>query len=102
MTRKLLRTHKYGTNMKKEEYFGMAVAEFVAAGMIPFAPNSGGQRDVLDRQSDRLFGSIDETVDLLTVAIMTDSRLSLPSDRFARERFNDKIRHLVWSAVKRW
>jgi glycosyltransferase involved in cell wall biosynthesis len=95
----LLRTHKYGLNMKRNEHFGMAVAEFVAAGMVPFAPNSGGQRDVLEGQSDRLFGSVDEAVNLLTTAITTDIRPTLPPDRFAREHFNDGIRHLVSSAV---
>jgi glycosyltransferase involved in cell wall biosynthesis len=95
----LLRTHKYGMNMKKEEHFGMAVAEFVAAGMVPFAPNSGGQQDVLDRQSDRLFESIDEAVELLDTAITTDAQPILQPDRFSRKRFDEEIRSLVSNVV---
>ncbi|MFC6989403.1 glycosyltransferase [Haloplanus sp. GCM10025708] len=41
---RLLATHKYGLNAKPDEHFGMAVAEYVAAGMLAFAPNSGAAR----------------------------------------------------------
>ncbi|MFB6303833.1 MAG: glycosyltransferase, partial [Haloferacaceae archaeon] len=91
----LLRTHRYGLNAKPAEHFGMAVAEYVAAGMVAFAPDSGGQREVLDRDPDRLFGSVEEAVDLLSAAVESDARPSLPRDRFASDRFAERLRALV-------
>jgi len=95
----LLCTHRYGLNTKPEEHFGMSVAEYVAAGMVAFAPDSGGQRDVLDAREDRLFGSVDEAVDLVAEAVETDARPTLARDRFARERFADGIRAAVAQTV---
>ncbi|MFB6242520.1 MAG: glycosyltransferase, partial [Halobaculum sp.] len=88
----LLTTTKYGLSAKPGEHFGMAVAEYVAAGMVAFAPDSGGQRDVLDGDDDRLFGSIAEAVDLLAAAVERDDRPRRPRDRFARERFHERLR----------
>ena len=91
----LLRTHKYGLSMKENEHFGMVVAEYVAAGMVAFAPASGGQRDVLRRREDRLFDSFDEAVSLVTHAMAADEPPELRSDRFARERFGTSLRRCV-------
>ncbi|MFC6872403.1 glycosyltransferase [Halobellus marinus] len=95
----LLRTHKYGLNLKPREHFGMAVAEYVAAGMVAFAPDSGGQREVLDERTDRLFESVEEAVDLLSAAIEADDRPALPRDRFASRRFRESVRRIVNRAV---
>ncbi|QPV62023.1 glycosyltransferase [Halosimplex litoreum] len=96
---RLLCTHRYGLNTKPEEHFGMSVAEYVAAGMVAFAPDSGGQRDVLDGRDDRLFGSVAEAVDLLSHAVETDARPTLARDRFARDRFADAVRAAVARTV---
>jgi hypothetical protein len=73
----------------------MALAEYIAAGMVPFAHDSGGQRDVLDYHDDRLYGTVDEAVELIVEAIEQDARPRLPTDRFASDRFHRKIRQLV-------
>ncbi|MFB6157865.1 MAG: glycosyltransferase [Haloferacaceae archaeon] len=91
----LLRTHRYGLNAKPEEHFGMAVAEYVAAGMVAFAPDSGGQREVLDGDPDRLFGSVGEAVDLLARAVETGARPTRDRDRFGSDRFAERLRGLV-------
>jgi glycosyltransferase involved in cell wall biosynthesis len=87
----LLCTHKYGLNLKPEEHFGMCVAEYVAAGMVAFAPASGGQQEVLGNRSDRLFDSVGEAADLLDAAIADGDEPSLPTDRFTRERFQSAL-----------
>lgn len=97
----LLRTHRYGLNVKPIEPFGIGVAEFVAAGMIAFAPDAGGQQEVLDGRSDRLFGSIGEAVELLTEAIDSGDRPQLPRERFSPERFKTEIRRHVATALDR-
>ncbi|RLM54108.1 glycosyltransferase [Halobellus sp. Atlit-31R] len=91
----LLGSHKYGLNLKPEEHFGMSVAEYVAAGMVAFAPDSGGQREILDERDDRLFASPTEAVDHLVAAIDADTPPELPADRFTAARFRDEIRRVV-------
>jgi glycosyltransferase involved in cell wall biosynthesis len=95
----LLCTHKYGLNCKPEEHFGMSVAEYVASGMVAFAPDSGGQREVLDGREDRLFGSIEEAIDLIAAAADADDPPALPPDRFGTERFRRAIRDAVARAL---
>jgi glycosyltransferase involved in cell wall biosynthesis len=91
----LLCTHKYGLSLKRNEHFGMVVAEYVAAGMVAFAPASGGQRDVLHNREDRLFDSLDEAVALIVRAAETDEQPDLPPDRFARECFQASLQQYV-------
>jgi glycosyltransferase involved in cell wall biosynthesis len=97
---RLLCTHRYGLNTKPEEHFGMSIAEYVAAGMVAFAPDSGGQREILDGRTDRLFDSVEEAVALLSEAVAADHRPSFPRDRFARDRFADALRDAVARTVR--
>jgi hypothetical protein len=73
----------------------MAVAEYVAAGMVAFAPDAGGQREVLAGRSDRLFDSTADAVSTVAAAVTADARPSLPRDRYASERFHAAIRDHV-------
>lgn len=91
----LLAGHRYGLNPKHGEHFGMALAEYVAAGMISFAHDSGGQRDVVDHADDRLFDTVETAVDLLVDVVERDARPQLSPDRFAADRFHQRIRRLV-------
>lgn len=91
----LLKAHRYGLNLKPDEHFGMSVAEYVAAGMVAFAPDGGGQRDVLDGRSDRLFDGLAGAVETIESAIERGDRPSLARDRFARDRFHRVIERLV-------
>ena len=91
----LLGTHRYGLNLKPDEHFGMTVAEYVAAGMVPFAPASGGQVNVLDGDDDSLFDSPASAASLLADAIESSRRPTLPRDRFGRERFHAALREYV-------
>jgi glycosyltransferase involved in cell wall biosynthesis len=92
---RLLETHRYGLNCKPEEHFGMAVAEYAAAGMVTFAPDSGGQREILDGRADRLFDSTDGAIETVAAAIEAGARPTLPRDRYASERFHTAVRDHV-------
>lgn len=91
----LLATHRYGLNCKPDEHFGMAVAEYVAGGMVAFAPDAGGQREILAERSDRLFTSTADAVATISSAIDDHDRPTLPRDRYASERFHAAIREGV-------
>jgi glycosyltransferase involved in cell wall biosynthesis len=96
---RLLETHRYGLNCKPREHFGMAVAEYVAAGMVAFAPDAGGQREVLASRPDQLFDSTDDAVATVAAAIEDDARPTLARDRYASDRFHAAIRDHVADAL---
>ncbi|MFC7228708.1 glycosyltransferase [Salinirubellus salinus] len=96
----LLGRYRYGLNAKPREHFGMAVAEYVAAGMLPFAPADGGQVDVLDGDRRLLFDDLDGAVDRVASAVETDLRPFLPRDRFGSERFAAAMREHVAAILK--
>ena len=77
----------------------MAVAEYVAAGMVAFAPDSGGQREILDGRSDRLFTAAADAVATISAALDGDDRPTLLRDRYASERFHAAIREEVAAAL---
>ena len=97
--------HRYGLHGKRHEHFGMAVAEFVAGGTVPFVPDNGGQREIVG--SDRLtYSTTDEAVERI------DRVLSNPEEarelrrgtaeierQYGRERFQREIRGVVDDAL---
>ena len=93
--RDLLGRYRYGLNTKPREHFGMSVAEYVAAGMLPFAPADGGQADVLNGDERLLFDGIEGAVDRVASAVETDLRPFLPRDRFGSRRFAAEMREHV-------
>jgi glycosyltransferase involved in cell wall biosynthesis len=91
----LLGGHRFGLNPKHGEHFGMALAEYVAAGMVAFGHDSGGSRSVLDGDDDRLYTGVADAADKLANAAAADIRPQLPRDRFASGRFHRRIRGVV-------
>lgn len=91
----LLGSHRYGLNTKHGEHFGMALAEYVAAGMVAFAHDSGGAPEVVDGADDRLFDSVPAAVDRVVDAVETGARPRLSPDRFGVDRFHGRLSELV-------
>ncbi len=91
----LLGGHRYGLNTKHGEHFGMALAEYVAAGMVAFAHDSGGQREVVDGAPDRLFDTVPEAVDRIAAAVDAGATPRLSPERFGVDRFHRQIRAAV-------
>ena len=79
----------------------MSVAEYVAAGMMAFAPDSGGQREILGHDDRLLFPSVPAAIDRIDAAIESDRRPQLPRDRFDSDRFATAIRDDVDAALAR-
>jgi glycosyltransferase involved in cell wall biosynthesis len=59
---------RFGIQACGAEAFGISVAEMVKAGAIVFAPNDGGQAEIL-RHPDLLFSNIDEAVEKILAAL---------------------------------
>lgn len=58
----VLSRSRYGLHAMEDEHFGMGVAEMQEAGMIVFAPNSGGPPEILGHDSRVLFSSLSDAV----------------------------------------
>lgn len=95
----LLCSHRVGLNLKEQEPFGMAVAEYVAAGMFPVVPDSGGQREIVGERSRMRYASLQEAVDQVSRAIQHEDPPTLQRDRFAAERFRAGFRQHVNRAI---
>lgn len=98
----LVASHRYGLHGRPYEHFGIAVAEMVAGGALPFAPDSGGQREVLGNDPRLLYATVDDAVEKMD-RVLSDPTLerAVRSDLLdARpgldpERFKDRIRLVV-------
>ncbi|WP_227352862.1 glycosyltransferase family 4 protein [Haladaptatus salinisoli] len=103
---KLVDAHRYGLHGKENEHFGMVVAEMLAGGAIPFVPNSGGQREIVDERPELLYDSVEGAVERID-AVLSDSALEAElrgdlaraSERFGRARFRERIRETVRESV---
>ena len=101
----LLTKHKFGIHGMKNEHFGIAVAEMVQAGMIVFAPNGGGQVEIVgngellyDSPKDALrkIKRILENPDIQTAL---RERLKQRAKRFSEETFMERIREIMGNFV---
>jgi glycosyltransferase involved in cell wall biosynthesis len=89
----LLARHRYGLHAMRDEHFGIAVAEMVAAGCIPFVPEEGGQTEIVDHPA-LIYRDRDDAVARI-LAVRDDParqeelrrHLAARRDRFSTERF---------------
>lgn len=98
----MLSTHKWGLHAKRHEHFGMAVAELVAAGAVAFAPDNGGQQDIVGERDELLYQTPEEAVEkihrvLSDEGVRRDVRQTPGTieRRFGRDRFREEIRDVV-------
>ena len=56
----LLGQCQYGIHMTEGEHYGIAIAEMILSGCIPFVHNSGGQVEVVNRESKLIFNNADD------------------------------------------
>lgn len=98
----IIQSNKYGLHGRDSEPFGIAVAELVAGGMIPFIPNGGGQVEIVRGCNNILYDTVDEAsrkIDqvLGNVNIQQDIQSKLPNvtNKFGKERFKDDIQNVV-------
>ena len=98
----LIEQHQYGLHGRKNEHFGIAVAEMVAGGAIPFVPDGGGQTEIINERPELKYHSTEDAVQKIT-KVMTDTELqqNLRSDlestvtEYSTDQFKRSIRSLV-------
>lgn len=98
----LVASHRYGIHGKEYEHFGIAVAEIVAAGGIPFVPNSGGQREIVGFIPELMYGTVNDAVTKIEKVVNNralqqdiQNRLPSASERFGSERFKNTLQDEV-------
>ncbi len=94
--------HRYGIHGTKDEHFGIAVAEMIRAGCIPFVPDSGGQVEIVGREPRLLYGSDAEAVEKILDVLKHPKEqqallkhLASRGDLFSTEKFMHQIREVV-------
>lgn len=106
----LLGSTRYGIHGKPHEHFGMVVAEMVAAGMLPFVPNTGGQVEIVGGTEELLYGTPDAAVEAIERVLSSQQRqmrlretLPDPEPRYGCDRFTAEIRAETdaWLEAKR-
>ncbi|NEU55652.1 glycosyltransferase family 4 protein [Halorussus sp. MSC15.2] len=103
----LISSHKYALHGKEFEHFGMSIAEYVAAGSIPFLPKSGGQVEIVDGKSELLYSSLSGAVEQIE-AVITDKELQEEiredlrgaTEKFNKKRFEEEILEIVTAVCK--
>jgi glycosyltransferase involved in cell wall biosynthesis len=97
---------RYGMHAFTNEHFGMAVAEMVRAGCIPFVHNSGGPPEIVGHDSRLIYESEDEAAQKI-MQVLGDpaaqedirQRLALRKDLYSVETFVRAIRAEVARAL---
>lgn len=95
----LMSKAKVYLNTRRDEYFGIAVAEAMSAGMVPIVPNCGGQREIVPSK-EFTYENIEEAADLIRKWLndwcpSIAKRLSLVAEKFSYNRFKNEIRELL-------
>lgn len=99
---KVLYNCKYGLH-RKQEPFGISVAEMVKAGIIPFVKSKGGQVEIVGEENQDLFFDNDENAVEKIVQVLNSSEkqkqlcqaLQKQRDLFSTERFSQDFQKIV-------
>jgi glycosyltransferase involved in cell wall biosynthesis len=94
--------HRYGIHGMTNEHFGIAVAEMVRGGCIVFAPDSGGQVEIVGNEERLLYHTTEEAVAKI-LRVMNQPQeetelrgyLGLRKDLFTAEKFVRRIQEEV-------
>jgi glycosyltransferase involved in cell wall biosynthesis len=98
----LLARTRYGLHAMREEHFGMAVAELVVAGAIPFVRRGGGQMEIVGSDPRLVYDGVDQAAERI-VSVLTSPEqqgslqdsLRRRAKRFTLSAFRSRFRALV-------
>ena len=95
-------SHRYGIHTMENEHFGIAPAEQLQAGCIPFVHDSGGPVEIVGGRKELRFADARDAAGKLaavvrTPALESDLRQALAGRRgtYATEKFTENIRRIV-------
>ncbi|HVB33510.1 MAG TPA: glycosyltransferase family 4 protein [Patescibacteria group bacterium] len=94
----MLATHRFGIHARTHEPFGIAPAEMIKAGCIPFVPNGGGQTEIIDHPALTFENEQEAVRKIETVLSSPEAQkslachLSIQARKFSTENFMAAIR----------
>ena len=98
----LISTHRYGLHSMRDEPFGMAVAELLCGGCVPFVYNGGGQVEIVDHDPKVIYNSAEDAANKIIqtlrepqLQMQLRERLAQRKELFSTRRFVDRIRTIV-------
>jgi len=102
----LIARHKFGISGRKNEPFGIAVAEMVKAGCIVFVPDGGGQTEIVN--NDQLIYKDEEDAIRKIENVLMDSDIQIElkeqllknSPKFSIINFQQSIKEIVEELLK--
>lgn len=98
---RLLTGHRFGIHARRGEAFGIAVAEMVKAGCIPFVPDDGGQVEIVDHpllcyaDIDDAVAKIDRVLRDAALQQTLARHLQKQGEQFSVKRFVADFRDVV-------
>ena len=99
---KLACEQRFGLHGMDEEHYGMAVAELLQAGCVPFAPMSGGQMEILGNIEELCYQSESDAVQKILTVLRKESlqqdllnRLAARKAHCSTQAFVDGMRNAV-------
>ncbi len=104
---RLLGSVRYGIHAQVDEHFGMAPAEMLRAGCIPFVHDSGGQVEIVAREPALRFTNVEDAAQKVQ-AVASDPAMAERLRRllegqgewFSEDRFADEIRGELKRALR--
>jgi glycosyltransferase involved in cell wall biosynthesis len=102
----LLSGHRYGIHACENEAFGIAPAEMIKAGCITFAPNGGGQREILNHplltfsDEEDAVGKIDAVLASDALKVILRQHLAARGRVFSAEKFASSVRAVVFEFLE--
>jgi len=101
----LITTHRYGLHAMQDEPFGMAVAELLSGGCIPFVFNGGGQVEIVGHDSRLIYNSAEDAAAKILQTLRDNNRqmllresLAQRKELFTTRRFVLRVREIVAAA----
>lgn len=98
----LFKSYKFGIHGMDEEHFGIVVAEMVSAGIIPFVPNGGGQREIVSENENLLYDTKQDAVYKIdriieNTELQKEVRISLNKGRknYSKKSFQKRMLSII-------
>jgi len=97
----IISQHRYGIHGKKDEHFGIVIAEMIKAGCIVFVPNDGGQIEIVNNE-ELIYSNVTEAAQKI-IKILKDKEkqeevlqnLKISAKRFSTAIFKKSIQEVI-------
>ncbi len=104
----ILASSRYGLHANPEEHFGIAVAEMILSGCIPFVPCGAGQVEIVGGDERVMWSSVPDGVETIDAVLRDEilqarlrTELGARAERYTWPRFRDAIRRVVDDEIRR-